>query len=262
MAIKKKRTVIRGGSSNGGQLPSATPTTTTNYIMMIVCGLLLLILWYLYQLYSTVVVGGGGGHSDNSSYPGTQLTSYSNSTIVPIGNTNAYGGWRWPFASPCSSASSSSECHANIFTNPYSPPMNTSHLTAMLPPPIANIPTRGGGMGMGIGIGGASASTSYSQIGILTREHGGDGHGGQPLILPLMGRVLDNARSKYQYYTVSNTGAVNTKLPIRVKGRSCTNEYGCDELYDGDVVYVQGYNEAFKATVYENANFTYMPNIL
>ena len=93
----------------------------------------------------------------------------------------------------------------------------------------------------------------YSQIGILTRTNGGD------MILPLMGRRIMNGRNKLQYYTISNTGNLNTKLPISVNGKSCSGEYGCDEISNGDVVYTEGYNDTFKATVYENGLFSYIP---
>ncbi len=93
-------------------------------------------------------------------------------------------------------------------------------------------------------------SPTFSQIGILTKSE-------ENLILPLMGRRL--MRDKYQYYTFSNTGNINTKLPVSKNGKSCTGEYGCDELYDGDTVYVEGYRDTFRATIYENSRFNYIP---
>jgi hypothetical protein len=90
---------------------------------------------------------------------------------------------------------------------------------------------------------------SYSQIGILTRDE---------LILPLMGRQYMRGRDKWQYYTISNTGNLNTKLPVSVKGKSCTSEYGCDQIMNGDQIYVEGYNNTFNVTVYENNMFRYM----
>ena len=71
-----------------------------------------------------------------------------------------------------------------------------------------------------------------------------------------MGRPLNN-RDKWQYYTMSEIN--NIKLPISRGKRSCTNEYGCDQIYDGDTVYIQGYNSVFKATIYENDMFRYLP---
>lgn len=92
-------------------------------------------------------------------------------------------------------------------------------------------------------------TASYSQIGILTKDS---------LIIPLMGRQYQRGRDKWQYYTISNTGNLNTKLPVSVKGKSCTSEYGCDQIMNGDQVYVEGYNDTFNATVYENNMFSYM----
>lgn len=89
----------------------------------------------------------------------------------------------------------------------------------------------------------------YSQIGILTRDG---------LILPLLGRQYMRGRDKWQYYTISNTGNLNTKLPVSVKGKSCTSEYGCDQINNGDQIYVEGYNNTFNATIYENNMFRYM----
>jgi hypothetical protein len=122
-------------------------------------------------------------------------------------------------------------------------PLVTSSIvtpTIATPPQNAmpvNIPSRG-------------PSPAFSQIGILTKSE-------ENLILPLMGRRLQ--RDKYQYYTFSNTGNINTKLPVSKNGKSCTGEYGCDELYDGDTVYVEGYKDTFRATIYENSTFNYIP---
>ena len=105
-------------------------------------------------------------------------------------------------------------------------------------------------------------SPDFSQIGLLTRERADrteDTSFRDPMILPLFGRRVLNGRDKYQYYTMSNTGAVNTKLPVKVRGRNCVNEYGCDELMDRDTVYVEGYNDVFRASIYENGTFSYIP---
>jgi hypothetical protein len=93
----------------------------------------------------------------------------------------------------------------------------------------------------------------YSQIGVLTKNESDK----YPIFLPLMGRRVD--RNKMQYYTASNTGNMNTKLPIKNKGRSCTDERGCDELFSDDEIFVEGYKTSIKATIYENTNnFAYM----
>ena len=137
--------------------------------------------------------------------------------------------------------------------------------------PIA-VPALGGSQDIYIGQGGQGgerrgipinirtrgADMAYSQIGILTRTKDMTD---REMILPLMGRKLTIGLDKWQYYTVSNTGVVNTRLPIRFKGRSCTSDQGCDYLNSGDMVYVEGYDDTFRATIYENTQFQYIPYI-
>ena len=100
-----------------------------------------------------------------------------------------------------------------------------------------------------------SRQSQYTQVGILTRS---TKKGNEDLILPLMGRRTGRY-DKMQYYTMSNTGPVNTKLPVSKNGKSCTGEYGCDEIMNGDTVYVEGYSDTFKVTVYESGQFSYDP---
>ena len=102
--------------------------------------------------------------------------------------------------------------------------------------------------------------TKYQQIGILTRNNNNNHHNE---ILPLMGKRKMTSRYKWQYYTISSgtggNGNLQTKLPVSVKGKSCTGEYGCDEIYNNDTVYVEGFKDVFVATIYENNTFEYIP---
>ena len=138
-------------------------------------------------------------------------------------------------------------------SNPYMPPLKTDTAVFGLPSfTVATRPT----VGIPINIPTSTANTAYSQSGILTKQ----GNSGEQMILPLMGRNLYNGRDKWQYYTMTNgAGSINTKLPISVNGKSCTGEYGCDSISTGDIVYVEGYNDTFRATVYENALMQYLP---
>lgn len=99
-----------------------------------------------------------------------------------------------------------------------------------------------------------AVETNYRQLGLLTPLN----QSSKDSILPLMGRPLFTNRDKWNYYTISNQHN-NVKLPVSKAGRSCTNEYGCDKLYDGDTVYVEGANEAYKVTIYENDVIRYIP---
>ena len=96
-------------------------------------------------------------------------------------------------------------------------------------------------------------NADYRQVGILTPTHGDN----KNKILPLFGRPLYTSRSKWQYYSMSNQNHV-VKLPIRVKGKSGTTDYGVDELFSGDQVFVEGYNDGFKVTMYDNDTVRYL----
>lgn len=94
--------------------------------------------------------------------------------------------------------------------------------------------------------------TNYSQIGILTRISG------KETILPLMGRKLFRNRDKWNYYTMNDKNNM-IKLPITFKNKKCMNDQGCDTIYSGDKIYVEGYNDLFNATIYDNNNLEYIP---
>uniref|UniRef100_A0A6C0H3A2 Uncharacterized protein n=1 Tax=viral metagenome TaxID=1070528 RepID=A0A6C0H3A2_9ZZZZ len=141
----------------------------------------------------------------------------------------------------------------DTFNDPYSPPTKNDPLfyTPKITSDIRPVP------GVPINIETRGLSTGYQQIGILTPSGGSRGNDSK--ILPLMGRRLMSGRDKWQYYTIANNGNLNTKLPISVNGKSCTSEYGCDSIYNSDTVYVEGYNETFRATIYDNNLFQYLP---
>ena len=131
----------------------------------------------------------------------------------------------------------------DILLNPYTAPLrddrifnNTNYNGPKMP---INIPTQ-------------SIDTNYRQVGILTRENGAE------TILPLMGRPLFSNRDKWNFYTMNDKNNM-IKLPITFKNKSCTNDQGCDNVYNGDTVYVEGYNDVFKATIYDNNTMQYIP---
>jgi len=126
----------------------------------------------------------------------------------------------------------------NVLQNPYVPPLSDNRYFI----PI-NVSTNIG-----------SVDTEYRQLGILLPLNSSN----KDNILPLMGRPLFVNRQKYQYYTISNQHN-NVKLPVIVKGKSGTNEYGVDQIFNGDTVYIEGYNEAFKVRTYDNDTIKYLP---
>jgi hypothetical protein len=101
-----------------------------------------------------------------------------------------------------------------------------------------------------------AVDTTYRQVGILTPLKGTS----KDNVLPLMGRPVFSNRDMWQYYCISNQHN-NVKLPIRVNGKNASNEYGVNKLFGGDVVYVEGANEPYKTTIYENDVIKYLPFI-
>ena len=138
------------------------------------------------------------------------------------------------------------------FNDPYAPPLKTN---GYLQPEQSTHDVRGG---IPINIETRATGMAYQQIGILTPLNSTD----NTMILPLMGRKLMTGRDKWQYYTMANgAGTIHAKLPVSKNGKSCTGEYGCDDIQNGDTVYVEGYKTTFTATIYENINFSYIPYI-
>ncbi len=132
----------------------------------------------------------------------------------------------------------------DVLLNPYEAPLKAAT-------GFASSSNRGG---IPINIRTRGFDTNYSQLGILTRNDGSE------TILPLMGRPLHTNRNKWQYYTMSDKNN-SVKLPVSKNGRSATQEYGVDELFNSDSVYVEGYNDAFKVTIYDTNQPQYIPFI-
>jgi hypothetical protein len=128
----------------------------------------------------------------------------------------------------------------NVLQNPHVPPLKETGTIYTSGMPI-NVPTQG-------------QDAAYSQVGILTRMNG------KETILPLMGRPLIANRDKWQFYTMSDQNN-SVKLPVSNNGKSCTGEYGCNNLSNGDTVYLEGYNDTFKVTMYDNNVMRYIPYI-
>lgn len=132
--------------------------------------------------------------------------------------------------------------------NPYAPPLRDERY--FIPPLGVNVPVGAVPINVSTNIG--AVDTSYRQLGILTATNT------KGKIIPLMGRPLFTNRDKWQYYSMSDQNN-SIKLPVSRSGRSCTNEYGCDKLYNGDTVYIEGLNEPYRVTVYDNDTIKYLP---
>jgi len=136
---------------------------------------------------------------------------------------------------------------ADVLLNPYTPPLRDDRYFNQYGSSSLGV-AMGGDIrgGIPINVPTRSVDSAYRQVGILTRVNGPE------TILSLMGRPLFPSRDKWQFYTMSDKNH-SVKLPVTYKRRSCTSDQGCDNIYNGDTVYVEGYNDAFKATIYDTA---------
>jgi hypothetical protein len=159
-------------------------------------------------------------------------------TMVPAYTTNTNQNTLIPL----SFMTNSCKRETDVLLNPYDAPLRDERVFNNTNNPInipINIPTQ-------------SVNTNYRQLGILTRVNRDD------TILPLMGRPLIVNRDKWNYYTMNDKNNM-IKLPISFKNKSCTSNIGCDSVYNGDTVYVEGYSDLFRVTLYDNATMEYIP---
>ena len=130
----------------------------------------------------------------------------------------------------------------DVLMNPYAPPLKDDRYFM----------SSSGTMPINVSTNVGAVDTSYRQVGILTSATGPN------KILSLMGRPLFTNRDKWQFYTMAEN---NIKLPILRNGRSGTSEQGCDNVYSGDTLHVEGYNAPYKVTLYDNNVMKYLPFI-
>lgn len=143
------------------------------------------------------------------------------------------------------------EAEKNIerIINPILPPERSYENTYGIP---INIPSRG-------------PFQSYQQIGTLSKENIIDteklpGNNNETNILPLFGRPTYTGSNRWNYYTSSDKFQ-SVKLPINIDGRKCTEDLGCNELRDGDLVSIPSYNGKFKVELYDFDKPRYIPYV-
>jgi len=133
--------------------------------------------------------------------------------------------------------------------NPLLPPERSYTNTYGTP---INIPSRG-------------PSQSYQQVGILYKETIANteqqpGNNNETSILPLFGRPTFNGSRKWNYYTSSDKFH-NFKIPITKDGRKCNDDFGCDEIMNGDMIDIPSYNGKFKVDIYSYDRPSYIPYV-
>lgn len=143
------------------------------------------------------------------------------------------------------------EAEKNIerIVNPILPPERSYINTYGIP---INIPSRG-------------PLQTYQQVGILYKENIENpdklpGNNNESNILPLFGRPTYTGSNRWNYYTSSDKFQ-NYKLPINIDGRKCTDDIGCNELMNGDMISIPSYNGKFKVELYDFDKPNYIPYV-
>lgn len=94
--------------------------------------------------------------------------------------------------------------------------------------------------------------SNFSQLGMLTKTNSD----GDNTILPLFGKQTNASRGKWNYFSMSDQNN-SIRLPLSFNGKNGSDEYGIDEISNGDNVYLEGHNDTFEVTLYKNNDFTY-----
>jgi hypothetical protein len=133
--------------------------------------------------------------------------------------------------------------------NPLLPPERSYENTYGIP---INIPSRG-------------FSGGFQQVGTLyknqiTNDEKVIGNSPDTVIIPLFGRPLYPGSNKWNYYVTSDKYAM-VKMPFTFKGKKTDDQYGIDELFEGDVITLPEYNGEFVVKIYQYDKPRYIPFI-
>ena len=105
----------------------------------------------------------------------------------------------------------------------------------------------------------------YQQVGILYKdsvidEEKAPGNNTDANVLPLFGKPVYRGASRYNYYTATDKYH-QVKVPLTLNNTDCTDDRGCDEISNDQVVPVPGYNANFKAQIYKFDKPRYIPYV-
>ena len=102
---------------------------------------------------------------------------------------------------------------------------------------------------------------TYQQVGILTSNDSDSSGSNEPTILPLFSKRANNHRDRWNYYTTTDKNTM-LRLPIRHDNMNCDDDIGCNEIYDGNTLYIEMYKgKTFTATIYKKQTLSYFADI-
>lgn len=80
-------------------------------------------------------------------------------------------------------------------------------------------------------------------------------------MLPLFGRRTVGSSDRYNYYTRTDTYNP-IPIPLKYQKRDCMDDVGCNELYSGEDVKLEGTGQNGKVTLYKIDGPKYIPGLL
>ena len=117
-----------------------------------------------------------------------------------------------------------------------------------------NVPTRG-------------EPEQYRPVGLLSFLNKGqpgaaaagaeDGAQDRDRVIQLIGRRTYPGSDDWNYYLTLPGGGL--RVPLEIEGRECEKSRGCDELYDGDSVYISQLDATYEASMYNETPIRYIP---
>lgn len=142
--------------------------------------------------------------------------------------------------------------HSPKHTHTYHNIHNTNeHTSTTITPSLSlqgvpiNIPTRG-------------ELGEYKRLGMLSSVS--DEKISPKRLLPLFGRKTHPGSSKWNYYTTSDAYHF-IQLPLTKEKKDCMGEYGCEEIYNDDELFIEEYNETFRVKMYQTDTLRYIPYV-
>jgi hypothetical protein len=136
----------------------------------------------------------------------------------------------------------------------YLQPQSTFTQPAQGPALPVNVPTRG-------------EPEQYRPVGLLSFKNKGepgsaaagsdDGAQDRDRVIQLIGRRTYPGSDDWNYYLTLPGGGL--RVPLEIEGRECEKSRGCDELYDGDSVYIAQLDATYEASMYNETPIRYIP---
>ena len=125
----------------------------------------------------------------------------------------------------------------NLYLNTsYTEPQINPDYNGYSPDVPINIPTRG-------------EPGAYQQVGFLINNKSDES-------MPLYGRQTYPSSRKWNYYT---NNLDNVKQPLIVNNKNCMDYGGCDEVYGGENINLQGTKKKYKVEKYNYSQPRYLP---